>query len=148
MPAPPMSDITTHGFRVGATAFYLPEESEPDAGEHYFGYRVVISNDGDRPARLIGRKWDIIDAEGVHKLVNGAGVVGETPRLEPGRAFKYTSFTVIKTPWGTMEGTYLMEDDDGQRFDIAIDRFWLTPDSHEAHGVTAADDDRSDHAEG
>jgi ApaG protein len=137
MPAPAMSDITTHGFRVGATAFYLAEESEPDQGEYYFGYRIVILNDGDRSARLLGRHWDIIDGDGRLKEVDGDGVVGETPHFPPGQAFKYTSFTQLATPWGTMEGHYLMEDDDGQRFRIAIDRFYLTPDAHEVHDPQA-----------
>ena len=133
MPAPPMSDTTTHGFRVGATAFYLEEESEPEAGEYYFGYRIVILNDGDTSARLVSRHWDIIDGSGQRKEVDGPGVVGETPYFTPGQAFKYTSFTQLSSPWGTMEGRYTMEDDQGQRFEIDIDRFYLTPESSEAH---------------
>jgi ApaG protein len=133
MPAPTMSDTTTRGFRVGATAFYLPNESEPENGEYYFGYRIVILNDGDTAARLVTRHWDIIDGHGHTRNIDGPGVVGETPYLTPGRAFKYTSFTQLPTPWGTMEGRYAMEDDRGARFDIAIDRFYLTPESVESH---------------
>ena len=127
MPAPAMSDITTHGFRVGATAFYLAQESDPDASQFVYGYRVVILNDSDRPAKLVSRHWEIIDAQGKVKEVDGEGVVGEQPHLEPGRAFKYTSGTVLATAWGTMQGHYEMEAENGETFRIQVQRFFLTP---------------------
>lgn len=141
MPAPVMSDTTTHGFRVGATAFFLSEESDPDQQIYTFGYRIVISNEGDRHARLVSRTWDIIDGDGHHKAVEGPGVVGQTPHLPPGQAFKYTSYAVLKTTWGTMQGTYTMEDDDGKTFTVDIGRFWLTPESDEPHEAVAVDVD-------
>jgi ApaG protein len=120
-----MSDATTQGIRVGAAAFYLPHESDPDEDRYAFGYTIVISNEGDRPAKLINRHWVIIDAEGERNEVRGPGVVGEQPRLEPGQAFKYQSFCPLKTPWGTMEGSYTMQRDDGETFSATIARFYL-----------------------
>ncbi len=125
MPTPALSDITTDGIRVGATAFYLPQESDPDKKRYVFGYRVVIVNDGSRTATLRSRHWTIIDAAGHIDEVRGAGVVGEQPRLAPGEAFKYTSYCPLPTPWGTMEGTYQFERDDGEKFDAKIARFYL-----------------------
>ncbi|MCX5660204.1 MAG: Co2+/Mg2+ efflux protein ApaG [Planctomycetota bacterium] len=120
-----MSEAVTDGIRVGASAFYLPEESSPDERRYVFGYNIVIVNNGDAPAQLISRHWDIIDAVGRGHVVDGPGVVGETPRLEPGQAFKYQSFCPLKTPWGTMEGTFQMQRDDGTEFDVRIARFYL-----------------------
>ena len=57
--------------------------------------------------------------------VEGPGVVGQTPRLEPGQAFKYQSYCPLRTGWGTMEGTYQMRYDDGQEFEVVIGRFYL-----------------------
>ena len=125
MATPEMSDTTTQGVRVGATAYYLPEQSEPDEHKFLFGYTIVIANQGDAPAQLVSRHWVIIDAEGRREEVRGPGVVGETPRLEPGQAFKYQSFCPLRTPWGTMEGTYQMRRDDGTTFDAQIGRFFL-----------------------
>ena len=125
MATPELSDITTEGIRVGATAYYLPEESDPDDRRYVFGYTIVIVNTGDAPAQLLRRHWVIIDAHGRREEVEGAGVVGETPRLEPGQAFKYQSFCPLPTTWGTMEGTYRMRRDDGAEFDVAIGRFYL-----------------------
>lgn len=127
---PLMSDVTTEGVRVGANAFYLPDESTPEDNEYVFGYRVVILNDSDKTVTLLTRHWDLIDGEGELRQVDGEGVVGEKPMLGPGEAFKYHSFAVLPTPWGTMEGHYTFRrEDNGSRFDAKIGRFYLTHES-------------------
>jgi ApaG protein len=125
MPTPEMSEAMTEGIRVGAAAFYLPQESDPHQARYAFGYTIVIANEGDAPAQLLSRHWVIIDADGEREEVRGPGVVGETPRLEPGQAFKYQSFCPLRTAWGTMEGSYTMRRDDGSEFEAKIGRFYL-----------------------
>ena len=98
---PEMSDTTTRGVRVGAHAFFLPDQSDPDERKFLFGYNIVIGNYGDVPVQLLRRHWVIIDGLGRREDVEGDGVVGQTPRLEPGEAFKYQSFCPLKTQWGT-----------------------------------------------
>jgi len=126
MATPEMSDVTTEGVRVGATAYFLPEESDPTDRKYLFGYTIVIKNDSSKPVQLVSRHWLIIDGNGNHDDVRGPGVVGQTPRLAPGQAFKYQSFCPLKTPWGTMEGEYEMRRDDGTTFEAKIGRFFLT----------------------
>lgn len=121
------SEQTTEGIRVGAAAFYLEEQSAPEERRFAFGYRILIENAGDHPATLRSRHWDIVDAHGRREEVDGPGVVGEQPRLEPGQGFTYQSFAVLKTEWGTMEGHYNFERDDGSPFKAAIGRFYLVP---------------------
>ncbi len=124
---PLMSDVTTHGIRVGANAFFLPDESTPEDNEFVFGYRIVILNESDRTVTLLSRHWDLIDAEGELRVVDGEGVVGQKPRLGPGEAFKYHSFAVLPTPWGTMDGHYHFRAEDNQeKLQVAIGRFYLT----------------------
>ncbi|HLL90227.1 MAG TPA: Co2+/Mg2+ efflux protein ApaG, partial [Tepidisphaeraceae bacterium] len=118
-------DATTDGIRVGATAYFLPEQSNPADRQYMFGYTIVIANVGDVAARLVSRRWTIIDGAGRQEVVEGPGVVGQTPRLAPGQAFKYQSFCPLKTPWGTMEGAYQMKRDDGSTFDAKVERFFL-----------------------
>ena len=125
MTTPALSDTTTDGIRVGATAFYLPEESDVEGKRYVFGYRIVIVNDGSQNATLRSRHWKIIDANGQIEEIKGDGVVGQHPRLPPGKAFKYTSYCPLTTSWGTMEGTYQFERDDGEKFDVKIGRFYL-----------------------
>ncbi len=132
MATPALSDITTRGIRVGATAFYLPEESAPSERRFLFGYRIVIVNEGTTAATLRSRHWIIIDGKGTVEEVRGAGVVGQQPRLEPGAGFKYTSTCPLTTEWGTMEGSYEFQTDNGERFAVKIGRFYLAKNKPES----------------
>ena len=113
-------------------ARYLPQHSMPSERRYVFAYQVNIANEGDVSARLMTRHWIITDGLGEIEQVQGPGVVGEQPHLEPGQQFQYTSGCVLKTPRGTMHGTYQMVRDDGDGFDAEIAPFVLsapTPDS-------------------
>ena len=125
MQTPVVSDISTHGIRVGAIAHFSADDSDPTNRNHIFKYTITLANEGDSPAELVSRHWVIIDGSGRREEVKGPGVVGQTPRLEPGQSFKYQSFCQLKTNWGTMEGTYQMKRDDGETFDAEIPRFYL-----------------------
>jgi ApaG protein len=120
------SDTVTHGIRVVADAKYVPERSHPDEGYYFFSYKITIKNEGSEPARLLSRHWIIINATGDRDEVRGPGVIGQHPLLSPGESFEYTSFCPLNTEWGTMEGTYRMQRENGDEFDIDIGRFYLT----------------------
>jgi len=119
------SDTTTEGIRVRVAPEYLAGQSNPEAGQYVFGYRVRIVNEGADRAQLISRRWLIIDAEGEEHEVRGPGVVGHQPALAPGEGFEYASYCPLETSWGTMEGAYQMQREDGSMFDAMIDRFYL-----------------------
>lgn len=120
------SEALTRGIRVRVQSRYLPERSQPDQFQWLFIYEIRISNEGDRAARLISRHWIITDGNGHVEEVKGEGVVGEQPLLEPGESFEYTSGCSLKTPFGTMEGTYQMVTSSGESFDAAIAPFSLS----------------------
>ena len=122
----PDSDTLTEGIRVRAAAEFLSAESSPDHDHYVFAYHITITNEGDQPARLLRRHWVILDAINGRQEVEGPGVVGETPRLEPGDSFEYTSACPLTTTWGTMEGSYSMERDDGAAFEVQVGRFFLS----------------------
>ncbi len=103
---------------------YIPPDLH-NQDKNLFSYKVTITNEGDEYAKLISRHWVIIDADGNKDEVKGPGVVGQTPGLNPGDSFTYTSYCPIDTDWGTMEGSYKMERSDGSRFDAIIARFYL-----------------------
>lgn len=118
-----MSDTTTRGIRIEVESEYLADRS--DRATYYFAYHVRISNVGDAAAQLVSREWIITDANGKVERVQGPGVVGEFPLLEPGQSFEYTSFCPLPTTMGTMHGSYTMQRRDGQRFDAVIAPFTL-----------------------
>ena len=120
-----MSDKVTHGIRVQASAHFVPERSAPAEGEFFFAYRIRISNVGEETVQLRSRHWVISDSHGKVEHVQGPGVVGEQPVLEPGESFEYTSFCPLPTPLGSMHGTYQMVTAGGSTFDAEIAPFSL-----------------------
>jgi ApaG protein len=120
-----MSDVTTRGIRVQVVSAYVPEKSSPPEGEYFFAYTVRISNMGLETAQLVSRHWIISGPEGVVGEVEGPGVVGEQPVLTPGGSFQYTSFCPLKTPFGSMHGSYRMVLPTGESFEAAIAPFSL-----------------------
>ncbi len=111
--------------RIQVATSYVDDESEPDSDRYVFAYTITISNSGNIPAQLISRHWIITDANGKVQEVNGDGVVGEQPKLNPGEVFRYSSGAVLETPVGAMQGLYRMEADGGISFDALIAPFTL-----------------------
>ncbi len=104
---------------------FLPDQSKPDEDSYVFAYTITIRNVGEEPAQLISRHWIITDGHNGVQEVRGLGVVGKQPLLQPGEVFEYTSGCSLKTPVGTMKGTYQMVGEDGTRFDAEIPEFVL-----------------------
>ena len=122
-----MSVAVTQGIKVSVRPFYLPDESNPSADRYVFAYEITITNEGQRPAQLVDRHWYIKDAWTQVEEVQGPGVVGYTPLLEPGETFTYQSYCPLRTAYGFMRGTYGMVRPDGERFEATIAPFVLLP---------------------
>lgn len=115
----------TRDIMVTVVPQYLPEQSSPDDNRFVWAYTVRIENRGAETVQLINRHWRITDAAGTSHEVRGEGVVGEQPVLAPGQAFEYTSGTPLATPSGMMMGTYEMETQGGDFFQVAVPAFSL-----------------------
>lgn len=120
-----MYEAVTEGIRVRVEPDYQEEQSSPDEGYFFWAYTVEISNDTAAPVELRSRFWQITDARGHREEVRGPGVVGLTPRIEPGETFTYTSGCPLRAPSGIMVGSYQMVDHNGRMFDVAIPAFSL-----------------------
>jgi ApaG protein len=130
--AEPTSQAVTQGIRVRVQSAYLPDQSSPDDDRYVFAYTITITNESTFTAQLRTRHWIITDSRGSVEEVKGDGVVGEQPRLGPGQSFQYPSGCVLKTPIGTMQGSYRFWRDDGTYFDATIAPFSLaSPVRHE-----------------
>ena len=121
MPKPPRP----YQFTVEVFPQYLPEQSSPEQGLYLFAYTITITNTGSIAAQLISRTWNVNDANGHTERVKGLGVVGQQPLLKPGEVFEYTSGTRLRTPTGTMHGSFFCVAEDGEKFDTDIPMFVL-----------------------
>lgn len=116
----------TRDIRVTVRSFFLADQSDPEEGRFVWAYRVLIENLGSVAVQVRGRTWRITDAMGRTQTVSGEGVVGQTPVLDPGETFEYTSGTPLETASGIMVGTYqVVAPGSGEVFDIAIPAFSL-----------------------
>ncbi len=115
-----------YDIQVEVETQYLADRSDPAQNHYVFAYTITICNVGSMGAQLLSRRWVINDANGTTEHVQGDGVVGETPYIEPGEFFRYTSGTHIETPVGSMHGSYLMVADDSVEFNAEIPEFALS----------------------
>ena len=120
-----MYSSITRSIRVSVEPIFLEDQSSPSDDHYVWAYQVKIENAGSETVQLLNRHWRITDAMGRMQEVQGEGVVGEQPTLQPGQAFEYTSGTPLGTPSGIMVGSYEMETAAGERFEIEIPAFSL-----------------------
>jgi ApaG protein len=123
-------DVKAYNVKVQAVAFYLPEHSQPLSNRYSFGYSITITNQSAVAVQLLDRHWIITDGIGRKQEVKGVGVVGQQPVIQPGESYEYSSFCPLTTPYGYMEGSYGMIDEQGNPFRAEIPMFTLgTPTS-------------------
>ena len=116
---------TTNSISVSVRPVFLEEQSSAADNHYFWAYHVRIENQGEITVQLRSRYWRITDGGGRVQEVRGAGVVGEQPTLNPGDSFEYTSGTPLSTPSGIMVGSYQMEAENGDAFEIAVPAFSL-----------------------
>ena len=120
-----MSKSLNYQLLVQVKPRYLVDQSDPASNLYFFAYTITIRNIGKVAAQLISRTWNVNDANGHTEKVKGLGVVGQQPLLKPGQAFEYTSGTRLRTPTGTMHGSFFCVAEDGEKFDAEVPMFVL-----------------------
>ncbi|MFP6727713.1 MAG: Co2+/Mg2+ efflux protein ApaG [Alphaproteobacteria bacterium] len=120
-----MYTATTRNITVRVQPQFLAEQSDPVSDQYVWLYTINIENGGTEAVQLLNRHWIITNAVGHVEEVQGPGVIGEQPVLQPGGSFQYTSGCPLRTPSGMMVGTYEMVGPGDERFDIDIPAFSL-----------------------
>lgn len=121
-----MDTLTTRGISISVETEYWPPYSQPARAHYVFAYRIFIQNTGNQPVQLTRRYWRVTSGSGDVRLVDGPGVIGETPTLQPGEAYDYTSWCQLQTPVGCMEGYYTMESRESKEcFPVFVPKFTL-----------------------
>ena len=120
-----MYRATTRGIEVTVEPAFSEERSALDSGAYFWTYTIEIVNRSAETVQLINRQWRIVDALGKTFEVEGPGVVGEQPVLDPGESFRYTSGVPLATPSGMMSGSYEMRTGSGELFEAEVPAFSL-----------------------
>lgn len=120
-----MYRAVTHDIEVSVEPFFLPDHSEPEESRYVWAYQITIANHSSDSVTLISRHWHITDGLGRVQEVEGEGVVGEQPQLDPGGVYQYTSGCPLTTSSGIMVGRYTMKTPDGDLFEVDIPAFSL-----------------------
>jgi ApaG protein len=116
----------THGIKISVQSKFLQEHSVIEHRHFIFSYHITIENKSEYTVQLLSRHWDIFDSNSEYSEVDGEGVVGEQPVLEPGEVFEYESSCNLTTDFGKMRGTYLMERKlNHDQFQVIIPEFEL-----------------------
>lgn len=121
-----MTTQVTNGIKISVDVVYQAAHSNPSTNQYLFAYKIRIDNQSDYTIQLLRRHWHIFDSNGSYREVEGEGVVGEKPVIEPGQYHEYVSACNLSTEMGTMHGTYQMQRQvDAQLFDVEIPKFEL-----------------------
>lgn len=121
-----MVTAITEGIKVCVEATYQQEFSSPKQNHFVFTYKVTIENHSATTIQLLKRRWEIADAGEPIKIVEGDGVVGQQPILEPGTSHHYISGCNLRSGMGKMKGKYFMEKLlDGKQLIVVIPEFHL-----------------------
>jgi ApaG protein len=121
-----MVKISTHNIEISVEVKFWPQHSMPKENHYFFVYFITILNKSNESVQVLKRHWDIFDSTGDKRMVEGEGVVGETPIIEPGGKFEYNSGCNLSSEIGYMKGFYtLIKLKDGQEFNVEIPKFDL-----------------------
>ena len=115
----------TAGVTVRVAVNFMPDQSRTEARRWFWVYHIRIENHRDDTVQLRTRHWRITDSRGMINHVDGEGVVGEHPVLDPGESHDYVSGCPLTTPHGSMEGHYSFAREDGSLFEVEIPFFPL-----------------------
>jgi len=114
----------TEGIKISVETKFRPNHSDPANAIYLFSYKITIENCSEDTVKLLRRHWLIYDANGLIREVEGEGVVGEQPILDPGEIHEYASACDLSTDLGKMHGSYQMEKTaTGEKFYVNVPEF-------------------------
>ena len=105
---------------------FVPHLDAPPERPYPFVYFIEIHNGSTEVISIRGRKWILEDEMGEKIVVEGRGVVGETPELEPGESFSYNSYHVVARS-SKASGTFFGISAAGEGIRVSIPEFRLEP---------------------
>ena len=114
----------TERIKISVNPKYRGSYSDTKNTNFLFSYFITIENQSSNSVKLLKRHWEIYDSNGEYRQIKGDGVVGLQPVIYPGESHFYESVCPLKSEFGRMKGTYLMERlDTGEHFEVQVPEF-------------------------
>ena len=119
------NSTTPSGLRVSVDQliYERAEEHLSCSKPHAFVYHLTIHNNTNRSIKLFGRKWIIQELSEI-SIIEGDGVIGKTPNINPGKYFSYHSYHITSTD-ASAQGMFYGIDEWNNLVHIKIPRFNL-----------------------
>ncbi len=103
-----MVEQITKGIKISVKTKYDGSLYRNHRLYHNFSYYITIENKSLDTVQLTDRYWKIFDSLNNTEIVEGEGVVGQTPILEPQDSYTYKSGCFLSSGIGSMGGYYTM----------------------------------------
>lgn len=100
----------TRGIKITVDTDYNGSFLKDNVLHFAFAYQIEIENQSKSSVQLLTRHWKIIETMNKNQYVNGTGVKGKKPIINPGEVHKYKSGCLLSSAFGAMKGTYTMID--------------------------------------
>src|ERR1035437_7317738 len=121
----PLTELDGLSVRVN-DVIHMPSLEAPPEKPHPFVYFITITNRSKETVVIRGRKWVVREDDGETIVVEGDGVIGQTPEIEPGGEFSYNSYHVVRMG-AVATGAFFGETASGRRIFVRIPEFRLVP---------------------
>jgi len=94
---------------------------------YVFSYQITIENQSSESVQLLNRHWNIYDSLNNLEVVDGEGVIGKKPIINPKQSHTYSSHCFLTSPVGAMNGYYdMINFATSKKFKVIIPTFQLT----------------------
>ena len=122
-----MEQKVTNGIKISVKTRYNGAVNKGDSEFQTFSYYITIENNTSDTVQLLDRFWEISDALNDKEFVEGEGVIGQKPILEPEGFYTYKSNCFLFSTSGSMKGNFTMINLETQKkFKVTIPTFQLT----------------------
>ncbi len=121
-----MVQQVTKGIKISITTNYEGNRVQDSRLYYAFSYQITIENQSSDTVQLLSRHWNIFDSLNHKEIVKGEGVVGKKPMLKPKQSYTYSSYCLLVSPVGSMNGYYQMINyTTSEKFRVQIPTFQL-----------------------
>ena len=117
----------TRGIKISVDTSFQGTHYKENKLHYAFEYSISIENQSTELVQVNSRHWIILDSLNDQEIINGKGIIGKKPILQPGDLHKYKSGCLLASPYGAMYGYYrIVNLNSTKKFNVIIPSFKLS----------------------